>query len=298
MSAKFALDDVDRNLYVEQIVAVGLAALETRARGGSKESEASTRREAESVVQASYITSTSVEDLKSKIYKMAKKLDPHTVITTYLQSHTLVRRLVQSKNPVFHRELAVMERVLGKGHEATALLSAFSDVKKVNSVVKAYNALQKEVLRDLTACTQKLDAALRMYAQPGSINNNNGRASAQHMSLVFSEVLPKVTEGLHKLALTPATHGCIAAPLQALSSQPVDGNTKAIGSALVSALVALTLSLSQASASASASPASVEGTSDAAAMLPRSNLQPVPLASAHDTNAGHGPPDYFVAAVR
>ena len=294
MSAKFALKDAERNAYVEQIVAVGLAALETRARGGSKESEASTRREAESVVQATYITCMSAEDLRAKIAKMTKKLDPYTVITTYLQNRPLVQRLVQTKNPMLHREAAILENVLSKGTEVGTLLSMFSDLKKANSVVKAYTALQKDVVRELSACAHKLDAALRMHAQPGTGAGNG----TQHLSRVLVDVLPQIAERLQKLALPPAALGCIAAPLKALSTKPLDGNTHALCSSLVSCLVALTLSLANSDPAPTIGTATVTGvTSETAYMLPQSNLQPMQHTAA-STQAAAVAPDFCVAAMR
>ena len=201
MSANFELSAEDRELYVEKIVQVGLAALQSRAKGGHKESEAATRKEAEQVVQAAYTSCSTTHELKLKIGKMVRKLDPYAAVNTFQQNRPLLMRLLDSDNPVIQRDKALLQTVLRRDPEPSGLVQALDEVMKANSLAEKYKALEAEVL------LVKLAPALQ------KIQGVAWGGAADLLSRVCAEELPKITQGLTQLALTPAIRAHIAACL-------------------------------------------------------------------------------------
>ena len=220
MSTNFELSSADRELFVEQIVQVGLAALQSRARGGNKESEAATRKEAEQVVQAAYASCSTPQELKLKIGKMVRKLDPYAAVNTFLQNRPLLLRLLDSDNLVIQRDKALLQAVLKREREPSGLVQALDEVMKANSLAKKYKALEADVLLvKLAPVLGKLQGAVRTDA-------------AEQLYRTCMEEVPKIMQGLSQLALTPAIRAHVTACLAHL---PHDASSAVAGAASAAA---------------------------------------------------------------
>ena len=215
MSVQWELSSADRELYVEQIVQVGLVALQSRGRGGHQESEASTRKEAEQVVQVAYASSSTPQELMLKISKMVRKLDPYAAVNSFQQNRPLLQRLLEANNPIIQRDKVMLQVVLGRGSEPSVLVQVIDEVMKANSLAKKYKALEADTL---------------LVKLVPLLENVRGAVSVGSADLLFrvcTEEVPKIMQCLSQLALTPAIRAHIATCLVHLS-----GDTVASASAL------------------------------------------------------------------
>jgi len=207
MSTQFELSDTDRKIFVEQIVQVGLAALQSRAKGGHKESEEATRKEAEAVVQAAYSSSTNQHELMLKIGKMVRKLDPYAAVNSFMQQRPLLLRLHDVENAITQRDRALLQSVLKRGAEPAGLIQAIDEVMKANSMAKKYKALEQDLLLvQLPPVINKLQIAMAL------------KATAEQLFHTCTEEIPKMTHCLTQLALAPAIRAHITACLVHLPS--------------------------------------------------------------------------------
>ena len=171
---------------------------------------------------------------------MVKKLDPHTVITTFLHNRQVLERL--AKCPSFQREATLINAVIAKGEDTQALLLILSDIKKVNSFMKSYVIQQEDMLRTLGTCAEKIDVTLRTTSfQPKS---NNSSTNPQ-LARLLTDIIPKVMDILQKLPLTQATRCYVSAPVQSLNTAGVSASALEMerhSSDLAKALMALSVS--------------------------------------------------------
>lgn len=193
----FELSHEDRQTYIEQIVQVGLMALQSRARSGAKESESATRKEAEQVVQSTYESSANSQELTLKINKMIKKLDPYTAVNIFLHNRALLVRLNLLDHPLLRRDKAVVQSLINRGKDPKVLAQAMEEVLKANALAKAYKNHEADVLHTLAPVAEKLQWALY--------------GDFEQLLRICAAEIPKIVNGLNELALSPAIKSMIHA---------------------------------------------------------------------------------------
>lgn len=132
----FALSEETRGIYVKQICQAGATALRIRGREVTRESEATTCKEAEALVQHTYSSSLSHEDMLYKITKMVKKLDPFTHVCAFLNNRPLLTRIVD--NPLMQRDRAILQSIISKGEDASILVQCMDEVMKVGAILSCH----------------------------------------------------------------------------------------------------------------------------------------------------------------
>lgn len=229
--ARFALSDKERMAYVDSIATIGMAAIEARGRGAPKGAAAATRKEAAAVVDAAVQAASSAEDLRLRVAKMARKLDPQTAVTTFLQQRSLLQRAVTM--PGLQRERPLLEQVLARGEDRAVLVQALDEVKKANSIaVKALRALEIVAVTNLRTMAAKVEGIARA-ATPGAAR-------------ALADLATRIDTELQNLALAPAMRAFLNQPLQALK-QLQGGGAVAQQQALVllQALAAVLVSMTE-----------------------------------------------------
>jgi len=141
-----------------------------------------------------------------KISKMARKLDPHAAVLSFLQNRPLLQRLVEVNNALTQRDKPLLQSILQRGTEPSGLIQAIDEVMKANSLAKKYQVLAADLLLvRMAPAAEKLQEVLR-------------GGSAEQLLRTCTEEIPKLTQCLTQLALAPAVRAQITSCLLQIPS--------------------------------------------------------------------------------